>query len=111
MPRSPPLAPRGVRRFAKSAGKEVADGRRDLRGVGLQREMAGVEEADDGVRDVALERLRARRQEERVVLAPHREERRLVSSEIPLEGRVERDVALVVAEQVELHLSRSAPGQ
>jgi hypothetical protein len=37
--------------------------------------MPGLEEADDGVRDVALERLRARRQEERVVLAPHCEER------------------------------------
>ena len=55
--------------------QEVTDGRRDLRGVGLQREMPGLEEADDGVRDVALERLRARRQEERVVLAPHCEER------------------------------------
>src|SRR5262249_10189634 len=99
-----PATTAGPGRFGESAGKEVANGRGDLRGVGFQREMPGVEEADNGVRDVALERLGARRQEERVVLAPHREERRLVSPEILLEGRVERDVALVVAEQVELHL-------
>jgi hypothetical protein len=38
-------------------GKKVADGRRNLRGVCLQREMAGIEEAHDRVRDVTLERL------------------------------------------------------
>ena len=104
-----PRSPSG-RRMA-SAGKEVADGRRDLGGVGLQREMAGVEEADDGVGNVALERLRARRQEERIVLAPDGEERRLVGPEIVLEGRVERDVALIVAEQVELQVGDAWPGQ
>lgn len=62
----------GRREVAGSAGKEVADCRRDLRGVGLQREMSGIEEAYDGVRDVPFERLSARRQEERIVLAPHR---------------------------------------
>ncbi len=54
----------------KSAGKEVTDGRRDLRGVRLQREVAGVDEADDRIRDVALKCLGARRQEEGIVL-PH----------------------------------------
>src|SRR5262249_1913691 len=56
--------------------EEVADRRRDLLGMCFQREVAGVEEAHDGTRNIALERFRARRQEERVVLAPHREERR-----------------------------------
>src|SRR5271156_5324976 len=88
---------------AGSVGEEFADGRGDLRGVRLQREMAGIEEADDRVRNVALERLGARRQEERIILAPHRQEARLVGAEIFLEDRVERDVALVVAEEVELH--------
>src|SRR5208283_5757454 len=41
----------------ESEGKEVAYGRGDLGCVGLQREMPGVEEADDGVGNVALERL------------------------------------------------------
>src|SRR5947207_168980 len=88
--RPPRSTPRSGRRIAQSAGKEVTDGGRDLRGVGLQREMPGVEEADDGVRDVALERLGTRRQEEGVVPSPDRQERRLVSPEILLEGRVER---------------------
>src|SRR5208337_3503504 len=92
-----------------SAGKEFANGRRDLRGMCLQREMSGIEEAHDRVRHVALERLGARRQEEWIVLAPGRQEWRLVGPEIPLEGRIERDVGLVVAEQVELHFGHAGP--
>ena len=57
-----------VSRGCRSQGEEVADRRRDLGGMGLQREMAGVEEADLRVRDVALERFGAGRQEERIVL-------------------------------------------
>ena len=64
-----------------------------------------------GVRDVAPEGFGAGRQEERIVLAPHRQERRLVGAEIVLEGRIERDVALVVAEQIELHLVGAGPRQ
>ena len=91
--------------------QEIADGGRDLGGMGFQREMAGVEEAHDRLRHVALERLGARRQEERIVLAPHRQEGRLVGAEIVLEGRIERDIALVVAKQVELHFVGAGPGQ
>ena len=60
---------------------------------------------------IALERFGAGRQEEGIVLAPHRQERRLVGAEIFLEGRIERDVALVVAEQIELHLVGAGPRQ
>ena len=60
--------------IAVSAEQEVADGGRDLRSMGLQREVAGVEEAHDRVGDVALEGLGAGRQEERIVLSPHRQE-------------------------------------
>ena len=43
---------------------------------------------------------------------PHsRQEGRLMGAEILLEGRIERDVALVVAEQVELHLGHAGPGE
>ena len=70
----------------------------------FQGEVAGVEEANKRTRIVPLERLGARRQKEGIVLAPHRQERRLVGPEILLEGRIERDVALVVTEQVELHI-------
>src|SRR6185312_2038288 len=46
--------------------QEAADLGGDLGGVGLQREVAGVEEHHLGLRQVAPERLGARRQEERV---------------------------------------------
>src|SRR5579862_4137814 len=97
----------GSDQVARSTGQEAANFGRNLRGVGFQREMSGIEEAHARLRQVALERLGTRRQEERIVLAPHREEGRLVRAEIALEGRVERDVALVVAEQVELRLIRA----
>ena len=77
----------------------------------LQREMAGVEETDVRIRNVALECLGAWRQEERIVLAPDRQQRRLVRAEIILESRIERDVALVVAEQIELDFVGARPGQ
>src|SRR5262249_4092341 len=91
--------------------QEIADDLADLARMRLQREVTGIEEADDGGWHVALERLRARRQEERIVPAPHGEERWFEVSEIVLEFRIERDVALVVAEQVELHVMRTRPLQ
>jgi hypothetical protein len=57
--------------------------------------------------DVAPERLGAGRQEERVVAAPDRQQRRLVLAEIRLERRVQRHVARVVQEQVELDVVRA----
>src|SRR5215472_9711098 len=57
----------------------------DLVTVRLQGEVAGVEEAHLGVWNVALERLGARRQEKRVVLAPSCQKRRLVLAKIGLE--------------------------
>src|SRR5262249_48775494 len=83
-----------ARRVTQSAGKKVADRRRDFRGMRLEREVSGVEEAHDRVGNIPLEGLRAGRQEERVVLAPHRQKWRLVVAKILLEGRVKRDVAL-----------------
>src|ERR1700749_655130 len=95
--------------LAPSGFEEVADRCRDLLGVRFECEMAGVEEANDRIRNVAFESLRASRQEERIVLSPHREERRLVGAEVILKDWIERDVALVVAEQVELHVLRARP--
>ena len=54
--------------------------------------------------NIAFERFGAGRQEERIVLAPDRQERRPMLTEVVLERRIERDIALVVAEQVQLHL-------
>src|SRR6266567_205041 len=90
-------------RASLGARQEIADCHSDLVTVRLEGEMAGVEEADVSVWNVTLERLGARRQEKRVVLAPSCQKRRLMLAKIGLEFGIERDVALVVPEQVELH--------
>jgi len=65
--------------------QEIADACCDLAGMRFQGEVTGVEEADNRARIVPFERLGARRHKERVVLAPHRQKRRLVSAEVFLE--------------------------
>ena len=71
--------------------------------------MTGVEEVDNRSRNVALKCLRAGRQEERIVLTPHREKRRFMCAEVVLKSRIERDVALVISEQI--NWISSAPGR
>src|SRR5262245_1835615 len=92
-------------------GAEVADRRRDLLRMCFQREVARPEKADHCIGNVSLERLGARRQEERIVLAPHREERRPPRAEVLVERRVQRDIAGVVEEQVELDLVIARPSE
>ncbi len=75
----------------------------------LEREVAGVEEAHLRVRVVGLEGLGARRQEEGIVAAPDREEGRAVAAEVVVELRIQRQVARVVEEQVELDLDVVGP--
>ena len=99
----------GRRSVAESAGKKIADGRTNFRIVRLQREMPSVKEANYRVRNVALESLGPLWQEERIILAPHRQKARLVGAEIFLKGGVERDIALIVPKQVELQLGRAGP--
>src|SRR3546814_8109196 len=65
----------------------ATDFRGDFRGMGLEREMPGLEEAHHRGGDVAPEGLGAGRQEEGIVPAPDREEGRLVGAEICLEDR------------------------
>src|SRR5262245_30800221 len=91
--------------------QEIPHSRTNLCRVCFQREVAGVEETHVATRNVALVRLGSLRQEERVILAPYRQEGWLVRAEVLLEGRVERDVALVVSEQVELQLGSAGPAQ
>src|SRR5712691_4597856 len=96
---------------ADLGSEEVADRNRDLLDMRFQGEMAGVEEADDRTGHVPRERLGTGRQEERIVLAPDREEGWLVRAEIVLEGGVQRDIALVVADEVQLDLIGTGTGQ
>src|SRR6476620_10895427 len=77
----------------------------------FERKVAGIEETHFRAWNVALERLRARRQEERIVLAPERQEGRLVLAEVLLKHRVKLDVALVVAEEIELDFIGAGTGQ
>ncbi len=101
----------GASLFWQLAGQEVADDRRDLRALAFQRKMAGVEQMDFGVRVVVFEGLSAGRQEERIVLAPYREERGPPGPDVLLKFGIERDIALVVAEQIELDLVISGSGE
>src|SRR5262249_27343880 len=98
-------------RFRDRAIEEFADRGADLFVMSLEREVAGVEESYDGAGIVATKSFRAGRQEERIVLAPHGEQRRPVVAEILLERRIESDVAGVVKEQVKLDLVITRPGQ
>src|SRR5262249_8993111 len=75
------------------------------------REVARIEELDYGAGNIALERLSTGRQEKGIVLSPRRQEAWFVSAEGVLESRVERDVALVIAKQVQLNLVCAGAGQ
>src|ERR1700719_1627598 len=85
------------------AREKIADRGGDFVAMRLKRKVTGVEETHFRAWSVALDRLRARRQEEGVVVAPNRQKRRFVLAEIGLEFWVHGDVALIVAEEIELN--------
>lgn len=66
--------------------------------------MSGIHKLDDRVREVLLESLRTRGDEDLVILAPHRQSGWAVSAEVVLELGVERDVVLVVEEVSNLNV-------
>jgi hypothetical protein len=66
--------------------------------------MAGIEQMDLGVRIIASKGLGTGGQEKRVILAPNREKRRPPGADVFLEFGIERDIAPVIAEQIELDL-------
>jgi hypothetical protein len=71
----------------------------------------GIQKAHFRFRYVALERFRARRDEERIVLAPDREEARLVLAEIRLERGIQRHIAAVIEQQIQLDIACARPCQ
>jgi hypothetical protein len=77
----------------------------------VQRKMAGVEQVDLGIRQVALERLRAGSDERRIVPAPGHQNRRLVVTQPCLPRRVRSDVCPVVVQQLGLDLALAGPRQ
>jgi hypothetical protein len=64
-----------------------------------------------GTRVAALESFGARRQKERVALAPYREQRWFLCAEIFLELGIQSNVAGVIQEQVELNFVVTRPGK
>src|SRR5215471_14539624 len=74
----------------------------------LERKVARVEEAHIRVRYVPFECLRTGRQEERIVLSPHCQKWRIACTEIVLELGIQRDVALIVAQEIELNFIRAS---
>src|SRR3974377_1853490 len=83
---------------AKSGAKEVPYCCGNFRGMGLQREVSGVEETHDRIGNIAFEPLGTLRQEERIVLAPHGQEKRLSGGGSPAEDLREGGTPLFNAE-------------
>ena len=73
--------------------------------------MSGVEEADVRIGKIAPKCFGARRQKEWIVLAPGRQERRLMFGEIGVKLRVQCHVARVIEKQVELDFVIARPRQ
>jgi len=94
-----------------SVNEEVLDRFGDFLGMCFQREVPCVEETNGRIGNVAFEGLGTCWQKERIVFAPHYQERRLVFAEVFLEGRIQRDIALIVAKKVELDLIGAGPGE
>src|ERR1700761_1835613 len=69
--------------------------------------MSRVDEAHLCFGHIALECLGARRQEERIVLAPYGQEARMVFPEVSLESGIERYIALVVQKQIQLNIGNT----
>ena len=85
---------------------KVPDGHGDFRAMGLEREVAGIEEANIRTGDITLVSFSPRRQEEWIVAPPHRQQRWFTITEVGLEVGIERDVTGVVEEQVKLRFVR-----
>ena len=96
---------------AQSLPEEGEDRRANLGNVRFEREVAGVEEAHFGVRNVTPVRLGALREKERIVLAPDSQQRGTTAAEILLELRVQRNIACIVEKQVELNLIIAGAGE
>src|SRR3954452_16658226 len=94
--------PRRASAWDDLAVEEAADERRHLVQLVLQREMAGVEQVQVGVRKVAPEGMRTRCREDRVVGAPDDQRRRTPLAEIRLHRRIEQQVGAIIVEEIEL---------
>jgi hypothetical protein len=79
--------------------------------MSFQGEMTGGVEVDLCLRVVAPERLGSCRYKKWIVLAPNRQQRWRMLSEVSLELWIESDIARIVEKQIELRLKGSRPRQ
>src|ERR1700722_15493577 len=86
-------------------GQECEYKARDFVVFLIQGEMAGVELMDFGIRQVALERRAAGRDERGIVPPPNHQGRRLVLAQPRLPRRIRSNVLSVVVEQTTLDLT------
>jgi hypothetical protein len=84
--------------------QEALDGVAYLGGMGLESEMAGIEQNDLRLRQVTTVSQRAGRQEMGVVAPPDGQQGRRMRTEIAVEGRIKRQIAGVIQDQVKLDL-------
>src|SRR5262245_39098706 len=82
--------------------EEVLHGGGDFHDMCFQREMSGIEELNLGSRNIFPKRFRSYRNEEGIVLAPNRQQRRLRLAEIFLKLRIKLQIRGVVQKQIEL---------
>jgi hypothetical protein len=70
--------------------------------MGFEREVSRVVEENPCVGIIALVGSRARRQEKGIIFAPDSQSRAAIGTEVFLKLRIERHVALVVTEEIEM---------
>ena len=97
--------------FATSARvvEELFHRCRNLDDVGLDRKMTGIKELNLRARYVLSKGFCSRGNEERIVLAPDREQRRFRLTKIFLEFRIKLYVRRIIQKQIELNLFVSGP--
>jgi hypothetical protein len=84
--------------------EKIADGTRYFMKMRLKRDVAGIVKMHVGTRNIAPESLCTRRDEGLIVLAPNEENRWARAAEIFLDFGIERDIAAIVHQQIELNL-------
>jgi hypothetical protein len=89
--------------------EKIADGAGNLMEMRLEREVAGIVKMHFRARHVALEGLCARRNEGLIILAPNEENRRAGAAEVFLDFGIERDIAAIVHQQIELNFIIARP--
>src|SRR5580692_3206871 len=94
----------GMLNWSPLTKEEICDPLRDDAGPGLKRKVSCVDEQHLGIGLIALESSSTRWKEERIPLTPDREHRRPVLTEVLLPNWIERNIAAIVVNQIELYL-------